>query len=165
MSKLLDINWSELVVPTHSLAEMAVRGTFMYILLILVFRLFLKRQAGAIGLADLLLVVIIADVSSNAFSKDYGSLSEGLVLILTIVFWDYVFDWLGYRFPVFGRLIHPQPLLLISNGKILKQNMRKEAISEDELMSLLRQQGVESPAQVKKAYIEGDGHFSIIKKK
>ncbi len=146
MSKLLDIDWSALVVPTHSLAEMAVRGTFMYILLFLVLRLLLKRQAGAIGLADLLLVVIIADVSGNAFSKDYGSLSEGLVLILTIVFWDYVFDWLGYRFPVFNRLMRSQPLLLISNGKMLKQDMRKEAISEDELMSQLRQQGVEGPA-------------------
>ncbi len=165
MSKLLDVDWSELFIPTHSLAEMIIRGTLMYIALFIILRIFLKRQTGGIGLADLLLVVIIADAAQNAFSKQYGSLSEGIVLILTIVFWDYVIDWMGYRFEWLGRWLHPRPLLLIKNGRLIRPNMEKETISEDELMSQLRKQGIETPAAVKKAYIEGDGHVSVIKKK
>jgi uncharacterized membrane protein YcaP (DUF421 family) len=165
MDKLFHVDWSGLLIPTHSVAEMFVRGTVMYFTLVVVLRLLLKRQTGAIGLADLLLVVIIADAAQNSFSKDYRSLSEGIVLVLTIVLWDYVLDWIGYRFPGLGRLLHPQPLLLIKDGRMLKHNLRKEAISEEELMSQLREKGIEKPTKVKKAYIEGDGHISIIEKK
>ncbi len=165
MDKLFDIDWPGLFIPTHSIAEMIVRGTLMYVALFMILRMLLKRQAGGIGLADLLLVVIIADAAQNAFAKEYGSLSEGLVLILTIVFWDYVFDWLGSRVEWFGRMMHPQPLALIKDGRLLRRNMEKETISEDELMTELRKKGIETPAQVKKAYIEGDGHVSIIKKR
>jgi uncharacterized membrane protein YcaP (DUF421 family) len=164
VDKLFSIDWWELVIPTHSLAEMAVRGTVMYFALFIVLRLLLKRQTGGIGLADLLLVVIIADAAQNAFSKDYGSLSEGIVLVLTIVFWDYVLDWLGYRLKWLRAIIHPAPLLLIRDGRLLKANLRKEAISEDELMSQLREKGIETVSKVKRAYIEGDGHISVIEK-
>jgi uncharacterized membrane protein YcaP (DUF421 family) len=164
MDKIFQVDWPQLIVPTHSLAEMAVRGTAMYFALFIVLRLLLKRQTGAIGLADLLLVVVIADAAQNAFSRDYGSLSEGIVLVLTIVFWDYALDWLAYRVKWLGRIMHPAPLLLIRNGRTLKANLQKESISEEELLSQLREKGVENVAKVKRAYIESDGHISVIKK-
>ena len=84
------------------------------------------------------------------------------MLIATIVFWNYALDWLGHRFPRVERLLHPPPLLLIKDGRLLRRNMRQELVTEEELMSHLRQQGIAELAQVKEAYMEGDGQISII---
>ena len=97
-------------------------------------------------------------------SSEYKSITEGIVLVMTIVFWDYFVDWLGYRFPSIQRLIRPAPLPLVENGRVNRRNMRQEMITDDELMGQLREQGVESIAEVKKCYLEGDGHISVIKR-
>ena len=76
-------DWQALFVPEHSLLEIALRGTIMYLALFLVMRFVMQRQAGAVSLADLLVIVLIADVSQNAFSNEYKSLTEGLLLVLT----------------------------------------------------------------------------------
>ena len=144
------------------LLEIFVRGTVMYLALFLVLRLVLKREAGAIGITDLLVVVLIADAAQNGLADDYSSIPDGLVLVGTIVFWSWGLDWLGFRFPLFQRLVHPAPLPLIRDGRLLRRNLEKEPITEGELMSQLRLQGVEKLEDVSAAYMEGDGRISVI---
>lgn len=164
MDWLVRVDWQRLVVPTNSVAEIVLRGTVTYILLFLVLRFFLKRQTGVIGIADLLVVVLVADAAQSAMAGGYESITEGILLVGTIAFWNYALDWLGYHVPALRRLTRPPPLALIENGRMLPRNMRQEMITREELMSQLRQQGVEDPAEVEKAFIEGDGRISIIKK-
>ena len=83
MCGIADVNWHDMLVPHVSLLEIFLRGTFIYFLLLVLFRIF-KRQAGSIGLSDLLVVVLIADASQNAMSSDYKSLPEGALLIATL---------------------------------------------------------------------------------
>jgi uncharacterized membrane protein YcaP (DUF421 family) len=163
MDWLTQISWQELLVPKHSVLEMLVRGTIMYLALFFILRFVARRQFGQLGIADLLVIVLIADASQNAMAGEYRSVTEGVALVLTIVFWDYAIDWLGYHVPALARLTQPPPLPLIRNGRLLPANMRAEMITREELMSHLRQQGLQDPAEVKKAFIEGDGHISIVK--
>src|SRR6478736_7518845 len=134
------IDWQQIFIPTSSIFEVIVRGTCTYVMLFLILRFLLKRQTGVIGVADLLVIVLIADAAQNAMANEYKSITEGAILVLTIVFWNFAIDWLGYRFPVFQRLTRPAPLMLIENGKMLVRNMRHEMITTDELNSQLRQQ-------------------------
>ncbi len=159
-----EIDWHELFVPEAPLAGVFLRGTLTYLMLFLILRFLLKRQSGVIGIADLLVVVLIADAAQNAMANEYKSITEGGLLVLTIVFWNYFLDWLGYRFPAFQRLVRPPPLKLIQDGRMLFRNMRQEMITAEELNSQLRQQGIESCKEVKEAFIEGDGRISIIKR-
>jgi uncharacterized membrane protein YcaP (DUF421 family) len=163
MDTLLHIDWKSVFVPTVSLLEIVLRGTMVYLLLFFVLRV-LRREAGALGISDLLVVVLIADAAQNAMSSEYKSVTEGAVLVGTIIAWDYSLDWLGYRFPALRRLLRPAALPLVKDGRALRQNMRKEMISMEELMSQLREQGVEHLSEVKKCYLEGDGHISVVKK-
>jgi uncharacterized membrane protein YcaP (DUF421 family) len=158
------INWQEIFIPVHAIPEIIMRGTMTYILLFVILRILLKRQTGVIWVADLLAIVLIADASQNAMANEYKSITEGAILVLTIVFWNFAIDWLGYRFPVFQRLTRPPPLPLIEDGKMLLRNMQKEMITTEELNSQLRQQGIEHCSEVKKAFIEGDGSISVIRK-
>jgi len=160
-----EIDWREMFVPQAPLAAVILRGTLTYLMLFLILRFLLKRQSGVIGIADLLVVVLIADAAQNAMAAEYKSITEGALLVLTIVFWNYFLDWLGYRFPALQRLVRPPPLKLIENGRMLPGNMRQEMITREELNSQLRQQGIESCEEVQEAFIEGDGRISIIKRK
>jgi len=157
------LDWQELFVPAHPIPEIILRGTITYIMLFLILRFLLKRQSGVIGIADLLVVVLIADAAQNAMASEYRSITEGAILVLTIVFWNYAVDWLGFQFPALQRLTRPPPLLLIKDGRMVFRNMRQEMITTEELNSQLRQQGVEHCSEVKVAYIEGDGRISIIR--
>ncbi|HEV2557591.1 MAG TPA: YetF domain-containing protein [Microvirga sp.] len=159
-----EIQWGEIFVPQAPIAGIFLRGTLTYLMLFLILRFLLKRQSGVIGIADLLVVVLIADAAQNAMADEYKSITEGALLVLTIVFWNYFLDWLGYRFPAFQRVVRPPPLLLIRDGRMLPGNMRQEMITREELMSQLRQQGIERCDEVKECFIEGDGRVSVIKR-
>ncbi len=163
MYALMEIDWRAVFVPSNSVLEIVVRGTLTYLALFTLMRVVLKRETGTVSLADLLMIVLIADASQNAMASEYKSVTEGVVLVMTLVFWNYALDWLGHRFPAFGRLVHPPPLGLIEDGRLLRRNMRREMITEDEMMSHLREQGVDEVSQVKAAYMEGDGRISVIK--
>ena len=164
MDYFLDIDWHTLLVPTHSVLEMIVRGTIMYLALFLLLRFLARRLTGTLGTADVLVIVIIADAAQNGMAHDYASVTEGIVLVLTIVAWDFLIDWLSYHVPPLRRLLEQQPLPLMRNGKFLVRNMRKEMVTHDEMFAQLREHGVESPDDVKLAQLEEDGHLSVITK-
>jgi uncharacterized membrane protein YcaP (DUF421 family) len=137
----------------------------MYLSLFFLLRVILKRQAGTLGMTDLLLITLLADASQNGMAGDYKSLPDGIVLVATIIFWSYALDWLSYKSPRFQRLIEPPPLPLIKDGQLLHRNMRRELISEADLMGQLREQGISDISRVKAAHIESDGRVSVIERK
>lgn len=163
MDKLWQIDWPSVFFPSVSPLEICLRGTVVYFFLFVILRL-LRREAGALGLSDLLMVVLIADAAQNAMSSNYKSITDGVILVGTIAFWDYLLDWLVHRFPLAQRLLRPTPLLLIKDGTLQRRNMRQELITEEELLGQLREHGVERAAEVKKCYLEADGRISVIKK-
>lgn len=165
MNALFAIDWQAVFVPALGLAELVLRGSLMYLALFMILRFIGRRQSGHFGPADILVMVLIADAAQNALGAEYRSITEGVVLVLTIVAWDYAIDWLGFRYPAIRHLFRSPPLRLIQDGRLLRRNMRSEMLSREELMSQLREQGIEDPAKVASAHLEGDGQLSVIKRK
>lgn len=161
----MHMDWKSIFSPNIPFLEIILRGTVMYLALFILLRLILKRQTGTLGMTDLLLITLLADASQNGMAGDYKSLPEGIVLVATIIFWNYTLDWLSFKFPGFQRLIEPPPLPLIKNGQLLRRNMRKELITEADLLGQMREQGIADVSKVKEAFIESDGRISIIERK
>jgi uncharacterized membrane protein YcaP (DUF421 family) len=159
------MDWKTIFLPDTPLLEIILRGSLMYMALFVLLRVILKRQTGTLGMTDLLLITLLADASQNAMAGEYKSLPDGIVLVATIIFWNYALDWLSFRFTWFARLIEAPPLPLVRNGRLLRRNMRQELITEDDLMMQLREQGLDDFAKVKEAYIESDGRISVIENK
>ena len=159
------MDWKSIFLPDTPILEIILRGTIMYVALFAMLRIILKRQTGSLGISDLLLITLLADAAQNAMSGSYTSIPDGIVLVATIIFWNYVFDWLSYKSEWFGRLIEPPPLLLIKDGRMLRRNMRHELVTQDELMSQLREHGLDDVKKVKEAYIESNGQFSVVQSK
>jgi uncharacterized membrane protein YcaP (DUF421 family) len=157
-----NIDWNSIFVPDTPFLEIIVRGSVMYLALTILLRIVLKRQTGTLGMTDLLLITLLADASQNAMAGEYRSLPDGIVLVATIIFWNYFFDWLTVKSEWFERLIEPPPLPLVKRGKLLRRNMRRELITEAELLGKFREQGVEDLSKVKLANIESDGQISLI---
>jgi uncharacterized membrane protein YcaP (DUF421 family) len=139
-----------------------VRGTVIYVVIFFLVRVIPNRQVGGVGMNDLLLIVLIASAATNALAGDYKSITNGVVLIGTIIFWSYLFNWVGHRFPVFHRLFHPTPKPLIMGGEIQRDNMQREMVTEEELLGKLRRQGITEVEQVREAHVETDGQISVV---
>jgi uncharacterized membrane protein YcaP (DUF421 family) len=159
----MSIDWNSVFVRTLSFAEIILRGSIMYLGLFAVLRFMGRRQAGNFGPADLLVIVLIADAAQNGMGKEYSSVTEGLVLVLTILGGEFLIDWLQYRFPALRSLLTTPPLTLIEDGRVDKANLHKELLTEDELRSQLREKEVLEYSEVKLAKLEGDGRLSVIK--
>ncbi|MBI1890080.1 MAG: DUF421 domain-containing protein [Burkholderiales bacterium] len=158
-----DIDWRTLFGLSLPLAEIVVRGSVFYWFLFFLFRFIVRRDVGSVGIADILIIVIVADASQNALAGEYRSITDGMVLVGTLIFWNVALDWLSFRFPAIRRFAEPPPLVLIKDGRLNYRNMRRELITESELWSLLREKEVESIEQVKRAFLEADGQISVIK--
>lgn len=160
----MDLNWSDIFGVSVSPWELIIRGSAMYLFLFLLFRVVIRRRVGAVGMADILILVIVADAAQNAMSGEYKTVTEGAILVGTIIAWNVIIDWVNYHVPALQPWLEAPPLLLVDNGRILHRNLRHEYVTEDELKSKLREQGVDDVKQVAKAHMESDGTVSVIKR-
>jgi len=164
MDLLFGVDWRELFVPDKPLLQVVVRGTVIYFVIFFLVRVIPNRQVGGVGMNDLLLIVLIASAANNALAGDYNSITNGIVLVGTIIFWSYLFNWAGHRYPVLHRLFHPTPKPLIKGGEVQHDNMRRELITEEELMGKLRRRGITEVERVEEAHVESDGQVSVVER-
>jgi uncharacterized membrane protein YcaP (DUF421 family) len=148
---------------TMPVLELFVRGSLMYWFLVLVFRLILRRDVGSMGVTDFLFVVLLGDAAQNGMIGEATSTTDAVVLISTLVFWNVLIDWATWRFKAVEKLLGPQRLLLVRDGKCQRRNMRREFITDAELMSKLREHGLEDLSKVRRMFLEADGEISLIR--
>jgi uncharacterized membrane protein YcaP (DUF421 family) len=150
--------------PDVSLFEMVARGVIVYLAIFVLLRVLMRGRLGSMTTSDVLVLVIIADAAQNAMSSNYTSITDGIVLVGTIISMSVLMDWLGYHVVFFGRFVHPQRKPLVVNGRVMRKVLADELMTEDELMSQLRLQGAAALQDVKAAYLEGNGEISVIRR-
>jgi uncharacterized membrane protein YcaP (DUF421 family) len=159
------VDWGRLLLPGTPVLEIFVRGTVIYLGLFGLLRFVIRRETGSLGITDLLVIVLLADAAQNGMAGDYHSISDGLLLVSTIVLWSYALNWLAFRFRAFRRIVRPPALLLVKDGRPVEANLLRERISMDELLGEIRSHGLSGLEQVREAYIEPDGMISVISRK
>lgn len=158
----MNIDWNEIFVFNISPLEMMVRGTITYWFIFILLRLAGRRDAGSLGMADLLVLVLIGDAAGNAMAGESASVMDGMMVVATLIFWSVAVDRLGYFFPRLRKLLEPSQVCLVKNGVLQRRGMRREYITLAELMESVRLAGLERLDQVKWAYMESNGEISII---
>ncbi len=160
-----DIDWSSVFGLTMNPLELVARGSAMFWFLYALFRFVLRRDVGSIAMADILILVIIADASQNAMAGEYRSVSDGMVLVGTIVGWNVLVDWLAFRYEWLRRILEAPMVVLVRNGRMQRNALKAQLMSVDELRAKLRDAGIESISDVKLATFESNGDFTVIKRK
>jgi uncharacterized membrane protein YcaP (DUF421 family) len=158
-----DIDIEGMLTFTLSPWELMLRGTLMFWFLLMIFRFVLRRDMGDVGVSDFLFVIILGDAAQNAMIGEGTSTVDGMVLIATLVGWNLLLDWLGYHVPAVERFVSGRKLCLVRRGRLQRRVMRKEYISEEDVMAKLREEGLEDLSQVKLMYLETDGQISVVK--
>lgn len=159
------IHWSEMFTFTVSPVELVIRGTLVFFFLFCLFRFVVHRDVGALGISDLLVLVIIADASQNAMAGGYKSVLDGTVLIGTIIAWSWALNYLSFHYEWARRFVLPRPVCIVRDGRKLADNLRRELVSDEELAEMLREHEVEDIAEVRRAYLEPDGQVTVIKRR
>lgn len=113
---------------------------------------------------DLVFLLLIAEAAAHAFG-DYTTIGDGVVVIAILMGWNYLLNFLSHRFPVVERLVSAPPLQVVRDGRLLRRNMRREFLTEEELLNHMRQEGIESFGDVKAAYVEGEGKITVISRR
>ena len=160
---ILGFDIAAALTPDVSIFETIVRGVFMYLAIFVMLRVVLRGRSSAVTVSDLLVFVLVADAAQNAMAAEYHSVTNGIVLVGTIFVTSLAVDWLAYRFPRIQAFVHPERKPLVVDGRIVRTTLRDELMTEQELMTQLRLNGVEDVAEVKAAYLEGNGEVSVIK--
>lgn len=142
--------------------ELVVRASVLYLVVLLLVRILPRRTGGELATMDLIFIVLIAAAAAPAFGE-YKSLTGGLIVIGTLMLWNFLINLCSYYSPFIEKLVSAQRIQIVKNGKLLRRNMRREYLTEEELMEYVRKEGVDDVRNVKAAFIESDGKISIIK--
>jgi uncharacterized membrane protein YcaP (DUF421 family) len=140
-----------------------IRGIIIYLFLLLVFRIMGKRSLSETTMFDLLVLLIISEVTQQAMVNTDNSLTAAAILISTLLGLDLILSLLKKPFKMFEKIVEGTPLIIVDHGKPLKDRMSKSNIDEEDIMQAARSnQGLERMEQVKYAVLEKDGTISII---
>lgn len=159
----MDVDWGSLFEFTVAPLELIVRGTLIYWFVFFLLRVAGRRDFGSVGMANILLLVMIADAAQNGMAGDYKTVAEGMVLIATLVLWSMAVDRLCFMVPAVRDFLEPDRICLVKDGEMQRRGMRKEYITDEELWAELRLNGIEDIKEVRRAYIEPNGHVSVLK--
>jgi uncharacterized membrane protein YcaP (DUF421 family) len=155
----------EVFALTTPLWEIALRATAVYFAVFLLLRLVPTRTTGRFSLADVLVLIIIGSMAKSGIVADSKSVGDIVLMIALVLIWDYVLNLLEYNVPFLQFFLRDRQTALIQDGRLLRGNMRREMVTEDELLAALRKKGVTDVSTVSSAYLEADGDISLIKKR
>ncbi len=155
---------TDMLLPTLPLAELAIRGSVTFLVLYALIRIVGRRESGGLGLTDVLVIVLVADAASIGMTGDSHSIGDGFVLVCVILGWSLLIDALSYRFPRFGNIAKAGPKPLIVDGELVRRTMRREFMTEQEVMTQQRMHEIEDLDLVEHAYLEPNGIVTIVKR-
>ena len=137
------------------------RTGILYLVLILSIRLMGKRQIGQMEASEFVVTMLVANLASIPMQDGAIPLYSGLLPILTVLGLELVLSGLIMRSIPMRRLFCGKPVILIENGHILQENLRKTRVTLDELVGHLRQKDVLDLHQVQFAILETNGNLSV----
>lgn len=137
------------------------RTLLLYMVLIFCVRLMGKRQIGEMEPAEFVVTMLLANLAAIPMQDGAIPLYSGLVPILTVLGMELVLSGLIMHSVVFRRFLCGKPVILINNGKILQENLRRTRVTLDELTGHLREKDVLDIRTVQYAILETDGNLSV----
>jgi uncharacterized membrane protein YcaP (DUF421 family) len=139
------------------------RGVAIYVVLLVIFRIAGKRTLAQITTFDFVLLLIISEVVQQAMIANDNSLVNAFLLVITLIGMDIGISLWKQRSEKFSKLVDSVPLILIEDGKLLKDRMDKERVDEGDILAKARElQGLERLDQIKYAILERSGGITII---
>lgn len=147
----------------NDLLIISFRTVFLYILILIILRIMGKREVGELGIIDVVVFVIMAEVAAFALDSPDKKLMHSIIPMLVLLVIQLVSSYFSLKSKKFRDLVDGEPTLIIRHGIILEQEMRKHRYNLDDLFQQLREQQIGSVHEVSFAYLEPSGNLSVFK--
>jgi uncharacterized membrane protein YcaP (DUF421 family) len=144
--------------------DVVARSAVVYLVLLALLRFGGKRHVGQLSIADLVLVLLIANGVQNAMVGENTTLIGGILAALTLVVIDRLIDGFAQRSDRVRGALEGEPRILIRDGAMLAKALKDEGVTEGDLMSAVRQHGIADVKDVDMAVLETNGSISVIPK-
>lgn len=140
------------------------RTVFAYLIVYLVIRLMGKREVGKLSIFDLVISIIIAEIAVFVIEDVNKPLAEGVIPIATLVIIQIAIAYISLKNQRIRQLLEGSPSYIIRNGRLDREEMRKQRYNLDDLMLQLRQNRITNIADVEFAILETTGKLTVIEK-
>ena len=142
--------------------QVVVRTLVVYVLVLVGLRVFGKRQVGQVTVADLVMILLIANAVQNAMVGPDASLQGGLVAAAILLLINFVVTRVGIISPFAEKLVEGTPTILVKDRAYVETNLHKEGLTHEEVDVAIREHGFADVSKVQIAYLEPDGTVSVI---
>ncbi|WP_252189202.1 DUF421 domain-containing protein [Rossellomorea vietnamensis] len=140
------------------------RTLFLYVMIIFIFRIMGKREIGELSILDLVVFMMIAEMAVMAIEEPEDPIIHTVLPMGIIVLVQILFAWFSLRSKSFRELLDGKPTVIIHNGKIDDQAMKKQRYNYDDLLLQLREKDIFNLADVEFAILEPSGKLSVLQK-
>ena len=164
---LADANlWQRLFVLTSDapLIEKMVRPILVYTFLLIGLRLAGKRELAQLNAFDLVVLLTLSNTVQNAIIGNDNTVSGGVIGATTLLAINYLVVRIAHRYRKFDRLIEGRGVILMRDGKVLKDHLEKELISHAQLQAAAHKQGISSLHEVERCILESTGTITFVQK-
>lgn len=148
----------------HELLIIGLRTVFLYVLLLVILRIMGKREVGELGVMDIVVFIIMAEVAAMIVESPKKPIIEGILPILLLLVIQLISSVISLKSKAFRNLVDGDPTLIIKDGHIQESEMRKQRYNLDDLFQQLRENQVGSIYNVSYAYLEPSGNLSVFTK-
>jgi uncharacterized membrane protein YcaP (DUF421 family) len=145
------------------LGRVVMVGVLVYGALVLLLRISGKRTLSKMNAFDLVVTVALGSTLATVLLSKSVALAEGLLALALLIFVQFIVTWSSVRSSTVQQLVKDEPKLLFYEGRFLQDVMKSERVTEEEIESAMRQQGVANLEEVGAAVLETDGSVSIIR--
>lgn len=142
--------------------EQCVKSLIVVIVLFVGFRVAGKRELSQLNVYDLAMLMALSNAVQNAMTAGLGNLEIGLATSSTVVVAAWAITRLLARSPTLERTVMGSPTLLVYDGRVLVDRLRREQLTDTELNEACRERGIDSPADCKMVVLEVDGSISVV---
>ena len=146
----------------NPILDIVIRSLAVYVFMVVAVRIFGKNQLSQLNAGDVILLLLISNAVQNAMVGPNNTLLGGIVAALVLFVANFIVKRYIFRSKFVKELIEDQPHILVKDGKVFADILKKVQISEDELEESIHEHGIETVAEVKLAILEVDGNISVI---
>ena len=153
---------TDLFVPGTSLAEKIIRPIAVYLFLIVILRVGGRRELSQMNAFDLVVLLTLANAVQNSIIGDDNSLLGGMIGGASLVLLNLGVNWFLYRHPTLEQRLEGEPTLLVKDGKVQHESLKRELITVEELLAVIHGQGVDSFEHCAEVILETSGTITVL---
>jgi uncharacterized membrane protein YcaP (DUF421 family) len=144
--------------------DIVVRAVVLYLFMVFLMRVIGRRELSTLSAVDLVLLIVLGDLIQQGLTQDDYSVTGAIIALSTIAAMQVLLSYLSFRSRRVRKVLEGHPIVVIQDGKLLEQNLRRQRMTPDELAEEMRMQSIANFEDVQWGILESNGSVSFVKK-